>query len=456
MLLQETHGTKKIERRWKMEWGGQAFFSHRDARACGVAILIRKGVKTKVYKTKKDTEGRLLYLDFQIQNIKCTIINCYGPNNDSPEFYATLFEEAKEFSNENIIIGGDLNTSLSALDVKGTNMTNKKAGKMINEYIKSQNLVDVWRMKHPNLFQFTWKRMNPKPVMERLDYFLISENLIGLIKDESIQPSYLTDHSFPVFQIKTENTKGNGYWKLNTELLKNKDYIEQIREIIERLSHEHNDVIMRWELIKMTIRGHTIQYATRKKLSKQRTLSVLERKLSQLYKQQADTDLTLFGDIENQINLVQKDINEIRENLTSRAIKNCKEKWHDEGEKCTKYFLGLEQSRNTKRTIHKLKDKKGKEIYDEKKILEELENFYSSLYKSAENPFDPNYLNDINFPTLSDAEKLSMDQPISKDEIKIAISALNNNKCPGLDGFPIEFYKTFWNDISATLHSLYI
>ena len=30
------------------------------------------------------------------------------------------------------------------------------------------------------------------------------------------------------------------------------------------------------------------------------------------------------------------------------------------------------------------------------------------------------------------------------------------NKCPGLDGLSIEFYDTFFNEISGTLHSLYM
>ena len=60
----------------------------------------------------------------------------------------------------------------------------------------------------------------------------------------------------------------------------------------------------------------------------------------------------------------------------------------------------------------------------------------------------------IDFPQISENQKNVLDSPITLQELKIAILSMNNDKCPGLDGYPIEFYKTFWTDLSPTLHSL--
>ena len=44
---------------------------------------------------------------------------------------------------------------------------------------------------------------------------------------------------------------------------------------------------------------------------------------------------------------------------------------------------------------------------------------------------------------------------INKNELKQAINQMENNKSPGLDGIPIEFYKTFYEVIENDLLQLY-
>ena len=46
--------------------------------------------------------------------------------------------------------------------------------------------------------------------------------------------------------------------------------------------------------------------------------------------------------------------------------------------------------------------------------------------------------------------------PLRMSELKTAISQMKNNKCPGLDGLPVEFYKMFWTKLSDILFDLYI
>ena len=41
------------------------------------------------------------------------------------------------------------------------------------------------------------------------------------------------------------------------------------------------------------------------------------------------------------------------------------------------------------------------------------------------------------------------------DEIKESILKMKNNKTPGVDGLPIEFYKIFWHDIKDILYQSY-
>ena len=59
-------------------------------------------------------------------------------------------------------------------------------------------------------------------------------------------------------------------------------------------------------------------------------------------------------------------------------------KWIEEGEKCSKFFLGLEKTRAANNTIFELKDSDGKILKNEFDILDEISRYYSKIYKLDE------------------------------------------------------------------------
>ena len=54
-----------------------------------------------------------------------------------------------------------------------------------------------------------------------------------------------------------------------------------------------------------------------------------------------------------------------------------------------------------------------------------------------------------------DEDNSFLGNPISTSECYNIIKTFCNDKSPGSDGLPIEFYKTFWNDIKDLLCSVY-
>ena len=48
---------------------------------------------------------------------------------------------------------------------------------------------------------------------------------------------------------------------------------------------------------------------------------------------------------------------------------------------------------------------------------------------------------------LSKEAKINLDKQITEEEVKDAINRLPLGKSPGLDGFPVEFYKEYWHKI---------
>ena len=122
----------------------------------------------------------------------------------------------------------------------------------------------------------------------------------------------------------------------------------------------------------------------------------------------------------------------------------------------TKYFLNLEERNYDKKVIHELKSGKGIIKTDQKEILAELVDYYKQLYtgsnctKSQINDLDK-YVMKAKLSKLTENQKLVCDAPITLEECKNALNQLHTNKSPGMDGFTIEFYKAFWNDIKNCL-----
>ena len=90
---------------------------------------------------------------------------------------------------------------------------------------------------------------------------------------------------------------------------------------------------------------------------------------------------------------------------------------------------------------------------DPLKILNEQKRFYQELYESinstSNNSERISLLPDnLNIPKLSETDKNSCEGKISAGECYKLLDKFQNNKTPGNDGIPIEFYKKFWSLIS--------
>ena len=107
---------------------------------------------------------------------------------------------------EEIIIARDLNTILSSQDKKGGHgCHHPKCTSYLNEAMVELSLIDIWRTHNPEAFRFTWTRGGRTPLMERLDYFLISSCLQYNVMDADILPSYMSDHSIPTLYLRYED-----------------------------------------------------------------------------------------------------------------------------------------------------------------------------------------------------------------------------------------------------------
>ena len=178
-LIQETHSTQDIEKKWETEWGGNIFYSNNNSSSQGVMIMCKKDIE--VVECRSDVKGRSVTIKIRLTNSEITLMNIYAPNTEKEQviFYDDIRKNIlTNYDVDNLIIGGDFNIHLEEIDKRGgKDITKTKSRPSLKNLINQCKVVDVWRMRNPDKICFTWKQNEPS-VMSRLDYFLVSKPIL--------------------------------------------------------------------------------------------------------------------------------------------------------------------------------------------------------------------------------------------------------------------------------------
>ena len=454
VFLQETHSTASDENTWAEEWGGKIYFSHGETNAKGVCIMIKN--THIIHNVHFDTSGRYIMIDISMNERRFTLFNIYAPNQDDPNFIKDIINVLELQPNHDRIIGGDFNSVMdNTMDKKGgaSKHANRNMKHTLISYVNEADLVDIWRKQHTNDRSFTYHcKFKNEYIFSRIDYFLISFGLSNMTQSSSICPSILTDHSLiKLTLIAATQVRGPGFWKFNCSLLRDPEYMEHVKHWISEtvtIESQQNAGLL-WEAIKLKICTETIKYSSHKKRSKNNIMQALEKRLERLQtKFQANpTDEDDFD-----IKLIKQDIISLVQEQVNGCLVRSKMDWYEYGEKPSKFFLSLEKRNYNNKTVKAIKHIDGHILTDNKAILNELHTFYSKLYTSSHTDI-PNFseLDHLNAPSLTIEEQNKCEGPLTQHEILDVLKTCKNNKTPGTDGFPAEFYKVFWRYLKEYL-----
>ena len=198
--LQDVHSTPSTENFIESQWGSHCLFSSYSSNSRGVAMLFGKSIDYHVHSHKSDPNGNYLLVDLTVDNNRFTLVSLYGPNNDCPMFFESLFAEAYALNNTSVIFCGDFNIvqdpNLDYFNYK--NINNAKSRLKLTELKHQYNMIDPFRDLYPDMKRYTWRRKNPLK-QARLDFFLISEDLLSSVNKCTTAPSYRSDHSIWLF-----------------------------------------------------------------------------------------------------------------------------------------------------------------------------------------------------------------------------------------------------------------
>lgn len=309
--------------------------------------------------------------------------------------------------------GGDFNCSLTNIDADGGNFKVKyRTVSMLESFSEEYELVDIWRLRHPDEKCYTWRTFNPI-VQRRLDYFLVSDSLQPYISLCNIVSTIFSDHSAVMLKVNsTEDiSKGPAYWHFNTSLLEDNEFISQLTELIPLWKNQYmesngDDSVGLWELLKYKIRCFSISFSKTKCKSTKQRIKMLESKVSEMEKSLKASD---SSEHVKQLLDYKSELNTYYKHITKGIIIRSKTQWYEDGEKSTKYFLNLQKKNKVKSCIRKLSIN-GRDVSMSKDILIEIKKYFADKYQCESNKTAiecEEFLQNVNVPTLSEEDQES-------------------------------------------------
>ena len=354
------------------------------------------------------------------------------------------------------MLGGDFNCVISSLDKRGGKPFNERKPSVValHVFIKTNNLVDSWRFKNPDLCGFTWSNPSLK-IQTRLDYLFVSKNLSSFFRECKIIPSIHSDHSAVALNMSFDQSsppRGPGFWKFNNSLLTDTTYVQLLNSKLPEFAEKHQQVEDKglfWEMVKMEIRAFTINYSKRKAKRVRDEEAALQMDLINIQNRLQAT----YSECDKvEMDRLKSKLAKITDAKTQGSIVRSRARWYEHGEKNSKYFFNLEKSNQRKKHVTSLINNENFKITDPKEILKEEELFFSQIYTSNNmNPLLPEF--SVFFKSidsvLSEEEAATCEGEVTLEECYNALKSMKSNKTPGSDGLTSEFYRYFWNEIGG-------
>jgi exodeoxyribonuclease-3 len=160
-----------------------------------------------------DAEGRVLISTFP----SFTLFNIYFPSGTSGldrvayklAFYQRFLEVLRGYieSGERVIVAGDVNTAYAEIDLARPRENRTTSGFLPEERAAlgeffAAGLVDTFRHIHPSEAKYSWwsqvTNARARNIGWRLDYVLISPNLLPYVVDADIHPDVLGSDHCPI------------------------------------------------------------------------------------------------------------------------------------------------------------------------------------------------------------------------------------------------------------------
>uniref|UniRef100_A0A8C5N7I9 Reverse transcriptase domain-containing protein n=1 Tax=Gouania willdenowi TaxID=441366 RepID=A0A8C5N7I9_GOUWI len=422
----------------------------------GVVILLHKNLPFTVTASFKDTEGRFVLVKGILHGEVIVLGNVYGPNIQDEAFYASLLRHLADMDCPNIIIGGDFNCALSPMmDRLPLHANASKNAQAVLNINREFDLVDIWRHYNPLSKQYTF-HSQPHLSASRIDYIFVSRCLLGLVEHADIGLIALSDHAPVVMAMHPPRPSERSFsWRMNATLLMDEKFIKYLTDqtdlFLEINDKNGADPRIVWDTYKAYMRGMIISYTSRRKKERAAKQLEIENKVKLLeetyYKTRSEATLI-------ELKSTRTALNNLITRKAERDILFTKQNFFELANKPNRLLARLARNAPIKSYISAVQDENQQRQTNNRQINESFKRFYTKLYSSEidkERLGAGSLLDHLCFPQISKDQFDRLESPISILEIDKAISTLQSGKCPGEDGFPVEFFKVMKGKINKLL-----
>lgn len=460
-FLQETHLCREDHVRLRKPWVGQIFHSNFNSKSRGVAILIHKRIRFSPDQIHSDPYGRYIIVSGLLFETPVVFANLYAPNCDSPSFMSNVFSQLPNLHTHKLILGGDLNCTTSPIDRSQSKTGMPSAmSKTLTTFMEQIGCVDPWRFLHPSAKDFSYYSAVHK-VFSRIDYFFIDKTLLPFLSKAQYSAIVISDHAPHILGLclPSSSPRHQGGWRLNSSLLADSDFCNHvstnINVFLEMNRSEQVSPSLLWETLKAYIRGCIISYSTHLAKSRKLKQQELTDAIIDIDRQQA---ITITPDLTAKRLQLQTEFDLLSTGKAEYLLQRTRATYYEHGDRAGRLLASQLRHQCASRFISQIYDASHNLTTDPASINSAFSSFYSTLYKS-EPPSDSlsmdSFLDNLEFPSLSEDLSGSLEEPLELKEITSCISQMRSHKAPGPDGYPVEFFKKFSTQLAPLLLDVY-
>ena len=306
------------------------------------------------------------------------------------------------------------------------------------------DFVDPFRQKNPK--RKMWSYVSPHKTGSRIDRLYVNEDTVPhVIKYRHIPVPFNGAHRILSFSIKHHIPRGPSYWKMNTSILSDRAYRQEMDTLMTEMGLLGiTDGIRWWQLFISCVRCVSISYSDQKNKVKRDLRNRLLSDLRALEEDPAQCKLLHANDsyayLLRQLKTLQMGDIEGYKRRTKYVSK------YDDTEHEIAFYAKVEVRQASKDTISELAESADSQKYsDTDNMMNLVTKYYTDLSRTRDTDIaiQNKVLTNIT-SKLSDVQKTTLDADVTLEELAKAVTEMQTKKSPGLDGIPIEFYQHYW------------